>query len=106
MTGTSAIQPGGVRRRFGWPGLILMVVAALYLLTWWNRYLAAAGTGGELTLASEYSHGRLPYRDYYFMLPPGLVLVAVAGVGLFGPHLIGFWFVGCLCRLAAVWCLY
>src|SRR5262245_72231 len=85
---TSAAQPAAVRRRFDWPGLILMTVATLYLLTWWNRYLGASSSGFELTLASEYSHGRLPYRDYYFVLPPGLVLVGVAGVGLFGPHLI------------------
>jgi hypothetical protein len=94
-----------VWQRLDRPGLAALSVVALYMLTWWNRYLSPT-VGFELTFATEAARGNLPYRDYYFPVQPGWILASIAGTSLFGQKLIGFWVAGVLLRLAGVWCVY
>jgi hypothetical protein len=86
-------------------GWVVLGLAAVYQFAWWNRYLAPT-TGYELMFAGEFARGHLPYRDYYFPVQPGWVLASVAGVAAFGRHVIGFWLLGAIVRLASVWMTY
>jgi len=72
---------------------------------WWNRYLSPT-VGNELFIAQEFAHDRLPYRDYYYAVPPGFVLWSLAVTAVAGPHLIAFWLIGAIFRVAAMWVLY
>ena len=87
-------------------GTILVVGAFLaFCLVWWNRSLNPT-IAGDLFHAMAYRHGLLPYRDFYFAVPPGMFLLGVGIPAVFGDHLIAFWAVGLTLRALAVAVLY
>lgn len=101
--GSAPSVPSLLGRRLGLAAVLAL--STLYILLWWNRYLSPVN-GGELHIAMEFEHGRMPYRDYYYFTQPGNVIQCAAVTALFGHRLIVFWALGVALRVASLGCLY
>lgn len=66
-------------------------VAALtlgYVLLWWNRSFGMSADGVLFYMAERMLDGKIPYRDFYLVVPPWTALKCVALISLAGDYLI------------------
>lgn len=77
----------------------------MYLLIWWNRYLPLTAEG-ELTVGRMVSAGLMPYRDFYYPLPPLPLAVLSLVFKVFGLKLIAVYAVGVALRTIGAVLLY
>ncbi|MDE1161948.1 MAG: hypothetical protein PW792_08375 [Acidobacteriaceae bacterium] len=75
-------------RRADWLALsVVLLLAALFFLCWFNRFAALRSGDGEYTGGLAFLAGRLPYRDYYTAGPPFNQIKSAIELGLFGKTL-------------------
>ena len=55
--------------RDGVTGLLVMLVL-VFMLPWWNRFLAVRTGHGVFLAAQSFELGKVPYRDYFMPVPP------------------------------------
>jgi len=66
------------------PVAILLSLALLFFLAWFNRFLGLRSGGGEFGGGMTLLAGKLPYRDYYSAGPPLNQIKSALELGLFG----------------------
>ena len=87
-------------------GLCLLVAICLvYTLSYWNQSLSPI-CGGDLFTMIAGAHGWLPYRDYYYHVPPGNIFLISWLGSLFGPKLIVVWVLGATLNILGAIALY
>ncbi len=67
---------------------IAAAATALFLAPWWNRFLGVTLDGYFPLYGRLIADGRVPYRDFFFHLPPLQALVDGGLEALFGPSLL------------------
>lgn len=109
MSGGESTLGGGrataARGEYRLGAILVALGAAFYLSWWWNRCLSPIA-GHEILFANQATHVRLPYRDYFFVAPPGVVLWPILVSKLFGQAVIALWAVGGALRVVSLLCLY
>lgn len=87
-------------------GLVLIVLVALaFFAVWWNRYVPPT-SGGEALLMAPWAANYLPYRDYFYQSPPGILMLVQAITSIAGPHLLATLAFGVILRTLGVCALY
>src|SRR5689334_9492454 len=68
---------GGARGMTGkvspraWAAVAAALLTAVFLLSWWNRFLGGTGVDSVFLFAArELLQGRMPYRDFDLVVPP------------------------------------
>ena len=82
-------------------GAVVGLIATGFALAAWNRVFPVS-SGNELFLAEQVLQGRMPYRDFYYAVPPLTVLQYAATVATFGSSFAALYLVGVAVRVAAV----
>lgn len=101
-----AARADAPRDRTWWIHLAVVALAALgFWLTFWNTSLSPTA-GGELIAMVPSTRDLLPYRDFFFQAPPGLVILARFIGAVAGPYLIAAYAVGVALRVAATCALF
>lgn len=73
------------QRRDSLLGAILLAALSIsFLLSYWNRFVAPTSAGAFFYVAEEILAGRVPYRDFFFIVPPLHALKLAAILHLFG----------------------
>jgi hypothetical protein len=72
-------------RFFG--GFLVSVLTLLYMTMWWNRFLGSGSDGVLMVMGQSLLRGEFPYRDFYMVVPPGMVLKFAAMIHIFGESL-------------------
>lgn len=78
------------RERLGVPAMyaVLLTLAAMFFLSYFNRFAGLRSGAGEYTAGVAFLAGRMPYRDYFTTAPPLNVLKSALLLKLFGTALI------------------
>jgi hypothetical protein len=80
-------REGGARAEL-WPMLVVLFLAALFFLSYFNRFAGIRSGDGEFSGGMAFLRGWLPYRDYYTAGPPLTQLKSAIELALFGKALI------------------
>ncbi len=59
-----------------------------FFLTYWDRFLGPSSSGIFVEFASLVRQGKIPYRDFFMVIPPLYTLKTAALMSVFGAHLI------------------
>lgn len=59
-----------------------------YCLLWWNRSFGGGSDGVLFYMGEQLLKGKIPYRDFYLVIPPWTVLKSAAIISLAGDYLI------------------
>jgi len=89
-----------------WPLTILLLLAAWYFFSFYNRFAGLRSGDGEFGGGMVFLAGRRPYRDYFTAGPPLNQLKAALELTLFGKALIVSRAIGVLERLSIAGLLY
>ena len=82
-------------------GAFLAAATALgFALIYWNRFLALSCSGAGLYPAEQILGGRMPYRDFFLIIPPLSILKDAAIIRLFSHTLLALRLDGVLERVA------
>jgi hypothetical protein len=69
-------------------GAALTAIACLaWILPYWNRFAGVSSAGMPFYIAEQILKGRVPYRDFYLVIPPLHLLKSALLIHLFGPNL-------------------
>lgn len=79
-------------------GLLVALLAGLWISTWWNRYLAPS-SAGDLFVADLLIEGKMPYRDFFSFGLPLPLLRDAAIVSVAGRSLRALWLFGAAERI-------
>lgn len=77
-----------LHRKYAWLTACLAALSTLVFTSlYWNRFLGASVSGTFLVIGEDILHGRIPYRDFFLVVPPlhGLKIAAV--IKVFGDNL-------------------
>lgn len=85
--------------------LATVIICAGYMLCWWNRYLSPHAMS-PIFMAAAIGEDYLPYRDYYWVVPPGWPFLMKIITAVFGSKLIYIYAFGFVIRLVGVALLY
>ncbi|HWO02234.1 MAG TPA: glycosyltransferase family 39 protein [Blastocatellia bacterium] len=83
--------PASTRRNAGWviaPLIVLLVTAAVYGSIYFREESLATGIGANLVPAERVLKGEVPYRDFYKIQTPGILLLNAGLFKLFGTSLL------------------
>ena len=98
---------GAERRRILTAGAVLVaVVCTLFTSLYWNRFLAPSAGATSFYAAEQMLHGKMPYRDFLFLVPALHALKLAALIELFGHTLAVARFEGLLERTIIAVLLY
>jgi hypothetical protein len=101
-----AARADAPRDRTWWIHLSVVALVALgFGLAFWNTSLSPSA-GGELIAMVPSTRDLLPYRDFFYQAPPGLVILARFIGAVAGPYLIAAYAVGVALRVAATCALF
>lgn len=70
--------------------LVAFGLNLLFLLSFWNRFLAPSVSGMFLEFASRLLQGKIPYRDFYVIVTPFYIFKVAAIIKIFGSSLATF----------------
>ena len=68
--------------------VVVVAIFALFSLGYWNRFLNAPVSGVFVYVAEQLRDGRIPYRDFFLIVPPLHALKLAGLISLFGDALI------------------
>jgi hypothetical protein len=93
-------------REEGWPLFLVLALAAIFFLSFFNRFAGIRSGDGDYGGGMAFLAGRLPYRDYFAAAPPLTQLKSAIELGLLGKTLIVSRAAGVAERLAIAALLY
>lgn len=89
-----------------WPLAFLLSLAAIFFLTYFNRFAGLRSGDGEFSGGVAFLAGKLPYRDYYTAGPPLNQIKSALELAIFGKTLLVTRLAGVAERLAIAALLY
>ena len=82
-------------------GAVAGLIATGLALVVWNRVFPVS-SGNELFLADQVLQGRMPYRDFYYAVPPLTIIQYALTVAVFGRSFAALYLAGMAIRVAAI----
>ena len=87
-------------RRLLFAAIPVAVLCTAFSALYWNRFLAPSAGSTFFYLAEQMLHGRLPYRDIFFVVTPLSAFKIAALIHVFGDYLVVARFEGAIERTA------
>jgi hypothetical protein len=67
---------------------VVLSFCIVFMRPWWNRYLGLTNEGWLQFFGLRILQGLVPYRDFYFHVPPGQALTMAALTSVFGDRIV------------------